>query len=638
VAIVEGKKLPNVFERAEDRDIPPRLRQIYTVAFEAMADGVVVQEADGQIVACNPAAEQILGLTADQMQGRSSIDPRWQAIRTDGTPFPGEEHPAMVSLRTGEPQERVLMGIQKPDGTRTWIRVTTRLLHGDAGRIDGVVATFQDISTERAAQQMLERSNALTRSLFDSYPFGAIVCFDHDLRYYLVGGRGLEEVGLDPEEMHGKTVHEVFPEAVCARIVPQYRRALNGAITTQVVEYAERVYQTAAGPIHGDDGAIVGGIVITQDITEQVAAERQLRQKEQQYRMVAEHTQDLVALHAADSRYLWVSPSVTQILGYAPDDLIGARPYSFIHPEDKRRAKRWALRRLKTGQDQGSLTFRFRRADGCYVWLESLARPIYDDAGRIQHFQTSSRDITQQKEYQQQLIQARHEAEEMSRLKSTFLANMSHEIRTPLTSIIGFAEILGDEVGAPHREPARLIQQSGRRLLRTLDGVLDLAQLESGSISVRRRALDGAAYLHDLVHQFQVRADRKGIALCTDVPDVPVQMDTDQNLLDRILSNLLSNAIKFTHEGSVVARLREADDHVTFEVEDTGIGIAPDFVPHLFKEFEQESSGIARNYEGVGLGLKLVKSATDLLGGTITVESEKGHGTWFAVQLPKAAD
>ncbi len=241
-----------------------------------------------------------------------------------------------------------------------------------------------------------------------------------------------------------------------------------------------------------------------------------------------------------------------------------------------------------------------------------------------------------QARYRQQLIDAKEEAEEMNRLKSAFLANMSHEIRTPLTSIIGFADVLGDyDLGEADRF-ADLIEKSGTQLLNTIDSVLDLSKLEAGSVQPTFERLDVAQQTRDAAELVSTRAEEADVSLDLDVPDDAIQAELDQGAFHRILQNLLSNAIKFTDPGGTVTlRARQDRQDVVLEVQDTGVGIDEAFMPNLFNAFEQENDNPARNESGTGLGLAVTKRLVDLLDGTIDVESSKGKGTCFTVRLPR---
>jgi signal transduction histidine kinase len=225
-------------------------------------------------------------------------------------------------------------------------------------------------------------------------------------------------------------------------------------------------------------------------------------------------------------------------------------------------------------------------------------------------------------------------------LKSAFLANMSHEIRTPLTSILGFSEILeGHDLGDTPDRFVRMIRQSGERLLTTLNSVLHLSQLEAGSLSLSAEDTDAGALVRNVASTFEPEADEADVSLILDLPSGSTPAHLDPHALERILSSLLSNAVKFTAAASgpteVTVDLTSSPSTLTVTVADTGIGMDPEFRPHMFEAFRQESTGDDRRFEGTGLGLTITKHLVDLMSGTIEVDSTPGAGTTITVELPR---
>ncbi len=244
--------------------------------------------------------------------------------------------------------------------------------------------------------------------------------------------------------------------------------------------------------------------------------------------------------------------------------------------------------------------------------------------------------LDEREKYEQELIEAKEKAEESARLKSTILTNMSHEIRTPITAILGFAQILEEEVSEDQREFLTYITQSGKRLMETLNSILDLSKLEVEGFAFEFEPLDLGPSVQEVVDLLMPVALKKNLQL-TGCAEGAVVAHLDKTALDRILNNLVGNALKFTEEGGVrVSAVREGGAAV-LRVEDTGVGITEEFLPHIFEEFKQESAGLARSYEGSGLGLAITKRLVEHMGGAIAVESEKGRGATFIITFPEKA-
>ncbi|PSQ88536.1 MAG: histidine kinase, partial [Bacteroidetes bacterium QH_2_63_10] len=231
------------------------------------------------------------------------------------------------------------------------------------------------------------------------------------------------------------------------------------------------------------------------------------------------------------------------------------------------------------------------------------------------------------------------EAKNASEMKSALLANTSHEIRTPLTSIIGFAEEIGtmaEDDSRPIDRFAGHIENSGRRLLGTLDAILTLAQLEGGELTHPSQPIDLVATVEEAVDQFYPEAEEDEIDLQVETEDRPIWTRADREGLRIVLQNLLSNAVKYTEAGGDVwIRTGTTKERAVLEVEDTGVGMDPSQAETLFEPFRQESEGYGREYEGTGLGLAVTKEAVEQMDGTIEVDTEKGEGSRFTVRLPR---
>ncbi len=259
----------------------------------------------------------------------------------------------------------------------------------------------------------------------------------------------------------------------------------------------------------------------------------------------------------------------------------------------------------------------------------------------LQIFANRAAAEIERRRYEQRIIAERNRANEMNALKDSFLSNLSHEVRTPLNSIIGFASLLGEELKNPEQQNfISFIQESGQRLLQTINDLLDLSILESEPGKMHLGEIDLEAEIREAVGMMQNEARDKNLLMDFVIKASQIKAYGDHHMTSQVMRKLLDNAIKFTKEGSVMVELdkstKEDKEYAVIRVIDTGIGIKKSFLPHVFDEFKQESWGLARKYEGVGLGLTIAKKMTHLMHGEVEVESEKDKGSVFTVYLPLA--
>ncbi|HIG74411.1 MAG TPA: PAS domain S-box protein [Bacteroidetes bacterium] len=402
--------------------------------------------------------------------------------------------------------------------------------------------------------------------------------------------------------------------------------------STEVEAWGEDACEFVAG--------LADAVALAAERVERARAEEALRESEVRHRMLAEISSDyaLVVRHTPElsaHEVTWIGGAVEKVSGYSASELwdVG-RIRQLIHPESMPtvRAAFGAL------PEQGDVVFEARliAKDGSTRWVNHRAR-LGDAEGSAPVVYHSGQDVTDRKRAEAALIEAREQAEagreaaeELGRLKSAFLANMSHEIRTPLTGILGFADLLASELEGEHQEYVQLIERSGRRLLDTLNSVLDLSRLQADRVQPVLQPVDLTAEAREVASLLAPVATERGLSLTVKAPEAPVLATADPTCVHRVIHNLVGNALKFTESGGVDVVL-EPGARVT--VRDTGIGIDAEFLPYLFDEFRQASQGEARSHEGSGLGLAITRRLVELMGGEIEVESERGVGTTFAVSL-----
>ena len=383
--------------------------------------------------------------------------------------------------------------------------------------------------------------------------------------------------------------------------------------------------------------------------------EESLAESEQRYRAVLHQTSDGVFLVDLETgRFVEANPAYCALVGYTVEEL---RQHSLGEIDDENLSFRADGATGASAEAQlARCERRHRHRSGTLIDVETSANRIRYEGGEM--LSVVVRDIRERKRAEQTLHRAKEHAEEMQqhaeemlRAKSALVNNVSHELRTPLTGIMGFADILKEEVAGEHQEFAELISESAERLMQTLNSVMDLAKLESGAVRLRPQRLCLAEEARAAARLLEGAARRRGLHLRVEEQAEGVEAQLDAACLHRVLHNLVGNAVKFTEEGGVTV---EIDQQIHFpsssgqqgdgqpggagwavvRVRDTGIGIGEAFLPRLFEEFKQESEGLSRSHEGVGLGLAITKQLVDLMGGHISVESKRGGGTTFTIMLP----
>jgi len=355
---------------------------------------------------------------------------------------------------------------------------------------------------------------------------------------------------------------------------------------------------------------------------------KQLAESRARFRRLAEATFEGIIIHE-DDEIIDVNRALIDMIGYERDELVGREVQDVL--SESTRDLEQKMEKTEAGPED-TYEVVMVRADGSSfpAEIEEKVVDVPDRRVRV----AAIRNVTERKKWETEILLAKEKAEQMSRLKSSLLNNMSHELRTPITSIIGYAELIINEPEADHTNFAERIRQSGERLSRTLQAVLEMAQIESGTLDVQPRDVDILPLIREVVDEYRPMARRENLSLEVREDISGQALYTDRALMHRVLDNLVHNAVKFTDEGSIRIDVEPADPGVRIAVSDTGIGIDPDFRQHLFEPFKQESEGRARTHEGTGLGLALTKRMLNLLGGTIEVESVKGQGSTFAVKVP----
>jgi PAS domain S-box-containing protein len=366
-----------------------------------------------------------------------------------------------------------------------------------------------------------------------------------------------------------------------------------------------------------------------------------VRRSELKFQAVFGTVQEAILLiRASDQSIQDVNLAACQMLGYTREELVGKRFHDLLIqggvPASILQQDFWKP------EEQNIRELEIKRPDHTVRWLMVTITPPFDINGKTKGIFVIFRDMTDRKVYEQQLIQAKEEAEESDKLKSSILSNISHELRTPLNGILGFSEILQEELGeTKYKSMVENIQVSGRRLMTTLNSIITLSQLEAGKITLVFGTHDIVPSVKRIASAFQKQMEEKNISLELHLPE-PVILNTDQLLFKQLFHQLFDNAVKFTHQGTITVdsmRMKSGgSEWHTIRIRDTGIGIDPRHFERIFQEFRQVSEGYDRKYQGSGLGLTISRKICNLLKGKITVESHQGEGSAFTIWLPVTVD
>ena len=368
-------------------------------------------------------------------------------------------------------------------------------------------------------------------------------------------------------------------------------------------------------------------------------AEAALKRSETRFRDIVETASDWFWEMDAELRFTYLSRRFTEITGLPPESMIGKRRDEIWigkeTPDLRRHLEDLAARRPFRDFRYPILT-----PDGKQYYLTASGKPLFDDDGAFRGYRGSGGDVTAEVETLQQLERARRRAEQSNRTKSTFLANMSHELRTPLNAVIGFSEIMRDELLGPigtasYKDYARDINSSGRFLLELINDILDLSKVEAGRYEIYAERQSAAYLVENAAMLVKERARKNGVRLVNEVPpDLPL-IYVDERLMRQALINLIGNAVKFTEKGgevSIRAVVKE-DGGLQLTVADNGVGIDPEDLERIMEPFRQARHG-RQTRDGTGLGLPLTKAFIELHGGRIDIESAQGAGTTVRLTLP----
>ncbi|XDD47324.1 PAS domain S-box protein [Leptospira sp. WS39.C2] len=398
--------------------------------------------------------------------------------------------------------------------------------------------------------------------------------------------------------------------------------------------------RSAVSYLKNEEGSIIGVIAINRDITEENRIQEELIESEDRFRMSFENAGVGVSLLDLEGKFLRVNKKLQLMLGYHETELIGKASKDFAYKEDQNIFHQYRESALKGKDVDVVYEKRYISKSNQILWIEISNSLVRDRQGKPLYFVVHFNDITDRKNAELNLINAKKEAERANQAKSDFVANMSHEIRTPLNGVIGFNELLmTTKLDDDQKEYVKNAISSAHGLLGIINDILDISKIEAGKLVLNETVSNLKHIIKDSFGVLQWKAKEKNILFqYVGDPDLPEWILVDATRLRQILINLLGNAVKFTEKGSVTLKINselEPNENIklNFSIKDTGIGIPEAHKSKIFQSFWQGESNSTRRFGGTGLGLRITKSLLDLMGGQIEFFSEEGKGTEFRFYL-----
>ena len=366
-----------------------------------------------------------------------------------------------------------------------------------------------------------------------------------------------------------------------------------------------------------------------------------LQVSEERFRGYFENSQIGMAVSSPEKGWLEANQRLQDMLGYSLQEMKNMSWVEMTHPEDVEADTTQFKKMMKGEFDYYNLEKRFIRKDGGIVHTNLSASCIRNDKAQIDIIIASILDITERIRMENDIIEAKNKAEEATQAKGDFLANMSHEIRTPLNSILGFTELIEEEVKGKFDEQLdayfETIYMSGKRLWQTVHHILDISQIETGTFELKTESIDLGKIVKELGDSFNSVAKAKDLELRINVPEVDMHIVSDEYCATQAISNLIDNAIKYTNSGYVSLDMELVENTVKITIKDTGIGMSKDYQDMIFDVFSQESTGYTKNFQGMGLGLALAHRYLSLIEGNLHFESKQDVGSIFTIHFPASA-
>ncbi len=530
--------------------------------------------------------------------------------------------------------------------------------------IEGVVLTFVDIGARKKAEEFIVASQTHLQAVLEQMPTAVVILqapggrllFANQLAAALFGNTFPTPVPPEPAApfypqlagayVDGKSYRPA--EWPLARALAQGEVIAEEEIEITHASGSQHVLSVSAAPVRNPAGEVVSVVGTFLDVTQRKKGERALSEIEKRFRLLIESARDFAIFYFDNNGNVvtW-SSGAERILGWGEDEIVGKPASVVFTPEDCE--ARVPEKEMQQATEQGRATDErwHVRKDGSRFWASGVLASVIGASGQIEGFVKIMRDTTEGKLTEERLLAATVAAEkaeasaiDANRAKDDFIAMVSHELRTPLGTIRLWARMLRNEnlSVADREEGIQMVEKAAIAQQQVIDDLFDVSRMSSGKLRLVMRETRLADVIRSAVVAVEPVATARGIRLSSDVASDIGVVRADPGRIQQVVWNLLSNAVKFTSSGgNVKVAAHRSNDSVIIEVTDSGIGIRPEFLRHVFERFRQADPGTTRTQGGLGLGLSIAKQLVDLHGGTITARSAgEGKGATFTVSLPLA--
>ncbi len=521
-----------------------------------------------------------------------------------------------------------------PNGSVHWLSTQSKLFCDEVGNPTRLIGINRSISAQKQAELALQSSNQRAIDILESMT-DAFFTLDQNWQFTYLNPQAETLLNRAASELLGKNVWTEFPEAVDSPFYQQYNRAVTEQVAVQFEAYyppLENWFEVHAYPTPAGLG------VYFQNVTERRQIQERLQQRERQLQAILDYSPAAIYLKDTQGRMLLANRHCESLLHLAPNQSsLGLNSYELLPSEVADHIWQNDQEVIKTRR---MVQFEevLRLPDGSERTYLSLKFPLMDDEGRVYAMGGVSTDISDRKQIEESLHQQAEALVQANLFKDEFLAVISHELRTPLNAILGWVSLLKTRQFEPDKvaEALDTIERNARAQNQLISDLLDISGLMHGKNRLNLRPFDLVPILNGALRTLRPAADAKQIQMVTQMaPNVGTILG-DPERMQQVVINLLSNAIKFTPKGGrVEVRLGVVGLWMQLQVKDSGIGIAPEFLPHVFERFRQAERSTTGHKGGLGLGLAIVRQLVEMHGGRVAAASGgEGMGATFTVQLP----